>query len=470
MQGGGLESQRRSGDAPDGAHDLTNEDYAQTHQSLRESLTRNRQASTGQPGFDSAAASDGRRGAADATPSIDDHSFFSRDPFISNFQSALEEYLEERQSESIEDDTVEFSGRRGAETAPTATTGRRLRGAGQEAATEGRRLFEQFSVTDPGWIDSLIAMGITKFRGKHDFVPNLDHDHPIADRCRMLIMGDWGSGLERAQMVSSQMRQSLDQGKGANLQQHVVHLGDIYYSGWTREVKKRFLRYWPVREDEAGEITSWSANANHDMYSGGYGYYDTLLKEARFKNQSNKSGQGTSMFCMANSHWRILGLDTAWDDHGLKAPQPVWVKEQVSKAKQAGQKVMLLSHHQPFSAYENNDGAKDLVQALAPVLNQDPPLIDAWFWGHEHRCVVYGKHMGIRSPRCVGHGGVPVYQKHTAEDPFPPGVEWEFRGRFKDNGLQWAKFGFAVLDLDGPAICIRYVDESGNVGHEETIS
>ena len=271
-------------------------------------------------------------------------------------------------------------------------------------------------------------------------------------------------------MVSNQMRALLDQGKAANLQQHVVHLGDIYYSGWAREVKKRFLKHWPVEENDAGEITSWSANANHDMYSGGYGYYDTLLKDARFKNQCDKDGRGTSMFCMANNHWRILGLDTAWDDHGLKAPQPEWVKKQVSEAMLAGQKVMLLSHHQPFSAYEDNKDAKDLVNALAPVLNQDPPLIDAWFWGHEHRCLAYRQHMGIRFPRCVGHGGVPVYQLRAAGDPFPEGVEWAYRGRFKQNGLQWAKFGFALLELDGPSIRIRYVDEDGNSERDETIS
>lgn len=451
----GLESRRRGDEAPEGSHELSHRDYVEAHAAMEQSLAADEQKSSGQPGFDDITTA-GRPGAdsgsTDAAPPIDDLSFFSRDPVISNFQSALEAYLEDRQPDAID------AGRRGA--TASAVTERSLIGVDDG----GRRLLEQFSITDPRWIDSLIAMGITKFRGKHDFVPNLDHRHPIDDRCRMLMVGDWGSGLDRAQMVSDQMRTFLDHGKVDGLQQHVVHLGGVYYSGWEREVKKRFLKYWPIFQSEAGEITSWSANANHDMYSGGFGYYDTLLGDERFKNQ-----RGSSIFVMANSHWRILGLDTAWDDHGLKAPQPDWVKNQVAEAKQAGQKVMLLSHHQPFSAYEDNDGAEKLVDALAPVLNQDPPLIDAWFWGHEHRCVVYDTQMGIRFPSCVGHGGIPVYQKHDAGDPLPGGVKWEYRGRFKEGHVQWAKFGFAVLDLDGPSIRIRYVDEDGMIGRDEVI-
>jgi hypothetical protein len=25
------------------------------------------------------------------------------------------------------------------------------------------------------------------------------------------------------------------------------------------------------------------------------------------------------------------------------------------------------------------------------------PQIQAWFWGHEHRCVIMGEHMGIKA-------------------------------------------------------------------------
>ena len=188
VEGAGLENQRRDGEAPEGAERLTSDDYEEAHKALADSLTRNKQASTGQPGFDDAASDDDRRAgeAAAMAPSIDDHAFFSRDPVISNFQSALEEYLEERESEAIEGNTADASDdRRSVVVEPAAITERRISGADDDVETDGRRLFEKFSPTDPGWVDSLIAMGITKFRGKHDFVPNLDHVHPspIAAAC-----------------------------------------------------------------------------------------------------------------------------------------------------------------------------------------------------------------------------------------------------------------------------------------------
>jgi hypothetical protein len=58
------------------------------------------------------------------------------------------------------------------------------------------------------------------------------------------------------------------------------------------------------------------------MYSGGYAYFDFLLKDARFHRQ----GQ-CSFFRLYNRHWQLLGLDTSWDDNGLKDRQASWVSQ-----------------------------------------------------------------------------------------------------------------------------------------------
>jgi predicted esterase len=76
---------------------------------------------------------------------------------------------------------------------------------------------------------------------------------------------------------------------------------------------------------------------------------------------------------------------------------------------------------------------------------------------------------GVRFPRCLGNGGVPVLQTHAAEDPVPPPGAWEARG-YLDDGRHWARFGFAVLDLDGPRIDVRYLDETGDLVRAETIA
>ncbi len=131
------------------------------------------------------------------------------------------------------------------------------------------------------------------------------------------------------------------------------------------------------------------------MYSGGYGYYDTLLADLRFGRQAK-----SSFFRLYNKHWQILGLDTAYDENGLRDPQAKWVVETLGANQQ---KTMLLTHHQFFSAYENSqDVGVVLRRKLRPVLAAG--RIDAAVWGHEHRCLTYSSYENIRYPRLIGHG------------------------------------------------------------------
>jgi hypothetical protein len=126
---------------------------------------------------------------------------------------------------------------------------------------------------------------------------------------------------------------------------------------------------------------------------------------------------------------------------------------------------MLLSHHQPFSAYEH-DGP-ELKAKLGQAL--DARTVDVWFWGHEHRCVAYRPYEGVRHGRCIGHDGVPVYQWHDQSAALPQNVDYEFR-EYIDRGVEhWARFGFVVCDFDGPAIEVSYIDEDGAEHHHERL-
>jgi hypothetical protein len=100
--------------------------------------------------------------------------------------------------------------------------------------------------------------------------------------------------------------------------------------------------------------------------------------------------------------------------------------------------------------------------------------VRAWFWGHEHRCAFYAPHLGVEYARCIGHGGVPVYQFRTDNDPYKYPATYEFRDAFRTFPLspeRWALFGFAVLDLapDGNA-SVSYVNENGTVHKTEVFS
>ena len=108
-----------------------------------------------------------------------------------------------------------------------------------------------------------------------------------------------------------------------------------------------------------------------------------------------------------------------------------------------------------------------LGQKLGPVLDKGP--IDAWFWGHEHRFVIYEPTVHVRNARLVGHGGVPVYMTHKDDNTYVKPAVFEDR-RFIKSGLEhWAMFGFAILDFEGPEIHVSYVDETGTTIRTETI-
>jgi hypothetical protein len=438
---------------PAEAAELSPDDYQEALAHVRQSLGREIVESSGQPGFVPPPAE--RRG--EETPPLDDFSFFSRDPVISNLQTSLEYYFtsgpegrtsSERMTESPPEDERRGPG------ADVAVTARTLPGWQPRRTAEGRRLFEQFSITDIGWISAAVAMGVRLFRRRRKF-ENQPRTVRIADRSRVLLVGDWGTGIPRAAKVSAEMRKVIDDGIRENREQHVVHLGDVYYAGWRREYEERFLPYWPVKPEEADRIGSYCLNGNHDMYAGGHAYYDYLLKDPLF----SKQGQ-CSFFCLENRRWKIFGLDTAWDDNGLKDPQAEWLRRQIDRDRAT----MLLSHHQPFSAFEKTGDV--IPRKLEPVLSEG---IRAWFWGHEHRCVLYRPHMNIQYGRIVGHGGVPVYQTRKEGDPHPFPSEYEYRA-FLDAGIEhWALFGFAVLDFEDGRINVRYIDENGATHKQETL-
>ena len=74
-----------------------------------------------------------------------------------------------------------------------------------------------------------------------------------------------------------------------------MHLGDVYYSGTKKEVQQRFLDIWPK---DAGRRTI-AVNSNHEMYSGGFGYFDLALPAIGQKSRTislSRTRTGCSSF------------------------------------------------------------------------------------------------------------------------------------------------------------------------------
>jgi hypothetical protein len=194
------------------------------------------------------------------------------------------------------------------------------------------------------------------------------------------------------------------------------------------------------------------------MFTGGHGYFGCLDSDPRFAAQ-----KGYSYFALENDNWLVVGLDTAWeaegfkgDAGGLQEPQLEWLLRLRMYA--PGKRLLLLSHHQLFSLYENDSPL--LQQRIGPLLSTGP--VDAWFWGHEHRCAVYEPSHQVTYPVVMGHAGVPVPASKTAQ---PQGVRYEYRCKRTGGLMQsFAMMGFIVVDLDGKNATVRFVNEE-NVQH-----
>ncbi|MGE0451869.1 MAG: metallophosphoesterase, partial [Vicinamibacterales bacterium] len=177
---------------------------------------------------------------------------------------------------------------------------------------------------------------------------------------RVAMLADWGTGLYGAPVCAQSIERDP---RGFDA---LLHLGDIYYSGTQSEARTRFLDKWPKRAD----AVSRACNANHEMYTGGEGYFRVVLPA--FK-------QTSSCFALQNDHWLLVGLDTAYEDHDLAQDQAAWLQRLIDGA--GSRKVVLVSHHQPFSLLESQ-GPK-LVAKLGNLLGRR--RIFAWSWGHEQR-------------------------------------------------------------------------------------
>ncbi len=333
----------------------------------------------------------------------------------------------------------------------------------------------RFGPDDPNWVIDVAGAVLDRLaRGNHAF-NKLPAEYEIADNACVVIVGDWGTGLPRARRVAEHMAEEVAKALSEDREAHVIHLGDIYYSGEEREVRHHVLApgMWPVTAEQASEgVTSWSLNGNHDMYGGGFGYFETLLGDARFVKQSSPDGKPTSYFRLRSPSWDIVGLDTAWDPDVLSLgmvgvledPQAAYVRRVAGESER---KLMLLSHHQLLSVYDTEDLGPTLPEKLGPVLKDG--RVNAWLWGHEHRLMGFHPAGGVKNPRCIGHGGVPVLMTHTPEEAIEEPGAWQETDFSRYRGEHWGRMGFAVLDFAGPEIHVRYRDEEGHTPLEETI-
>jgi hypothetical protein len=302
--------------------------------------------------------------------------------------------------------------------------------------------------------------------------------HPIDDRVLISIAGDWGTGTDEAKTVAAAMQRSEPD--------FTIHLGDVYYVGDRNEVRENFLGektspYTPVRWP-MGTKGSFALNGNHEMYADGNGYWNMVLPRMGLRTHGHEwgNGQWASFFCLENTHWRVIGLDTGYNSTafdwgklpvlqrsrwlrkttGFKPqctiPEPLlaWLKSSVNPDGDT-RGLILLSHHGPHSGF--GDWYQRAAKQLATLIHR--PVL--WYWGHEHRLAIYDKfrvNEGIEAyGRCIGHGGMPV--ERGAPDILDCRcLAWDNRRYPSDEDVNVGYNGHANFSLNGPALHVAYYD------------
>jgi Calcineurin-like phosphoesterase len=309
------------------------------------------------------------------------------------------------------------------------------------------------------WVDRVDA---------HPFLWSTAPATVIGNSFRMAMVGDWGTGLYGAPVIAKNIAETAPYDL-------LLHLGDVYYSGTPQETKERFLQFWPF----SAAPMSRALNGNHEMYSGGNGYFDMILPRFR---------QPASYFALQNSNWILAGLDTAYVDHDMVPEQVTWLEQLVANRGQ--RKVVLFSHQQLFSRLDKQgDRLKPKLDTLLTGKK-----ITAWYWGHEHQCIVYDQHptWGLVA-RCLGNGGIPEPRNRNVRnakiektagsvtwrcleiDPQKPwapralvldGCNPYVTGREDDFGPH----GYMTLHFDGPTLKERVFLPDGTKIFENTIN
>jgi len=303
------------------------------------------------------------------------------------------------------------------------------RARGDTAAVTALENDVRFNVCDPDWV-SVIRNYVQYFGpdGKRAPIPYRRAAAigpitlPLKAGATVALIADWGTGTDVATDLLKQVAQQKPD--------VLIHLGDIYYSGTPQECDANFKNIVnSVLARDTQDVPVYTLSGNHDMYSGGAGYYsliDSLNDHARL--------QQASFFCLRNDDWQFIAMDTGLHDYNpftvtdvltfIEQDEEDWITERIAEF---SGKTILLSHHQLFSALSQIGPAQDggKLTAYNPMLLKSfnrfaqaaKQPIAAWFWGHEHNLSIYQPYLGLNRGRCIGHGAVPTFEVGPENTP-----------------------------------------------------
>jgi Calcineurin-like phosphoesterase len=332
--------------------------------------------------------------------------------------------------------------------------------------------FNKYGACDlGGWIPVFLKIVAEKvhLQKKSEF-PYVDPNDPSAlastlpDHCKIILVADWGANNDHAANIRDLIKKEVAE---TSEPVYLIHLGDIYYSGMRSECLT-FLRNWPLR-NENGPLKgrSFSLNGNHEMYSGGDGYFNIVLPQL---------GQKASYFVLRSPKWDFYGLDTAYVPACFHSPadsrldaQWLWLKKQMDGA--ADRKHVFFTHYQPCSANlpEHQEG-RVLREQIAELQTGGIRPVEGWFFGHQHKCYIYEDTRLPYRARLIGNGAFPhdiqrekFPDNDEAGKPLMAFAQLNYRGY--PGGLAYS--GYVSIDVTNDLLSVRYIDEDGGLFHQE---
>ena len=332
---------------------------------------------------------------------------------------------------------------------------------GPEGEILGTGKYQQL---DPRWELMAGTIWLENLLHKHPFPTGMPTPKPMPEegKVRIALAGDFGTGnFGAGDSPSTKISKIM-----ASLQPHfTVHLGDVYYAGTADEEADYLLKYWPP-----GLLGSFTLNSNHEMYPGGRPYFDKAVGGPLFK----QSQAPFSFFALENSHWVVVGLDSAYNAGELDLYMNGSLgnnNDQVSflrKLAQKGKKVIVLTHHNGFNlgGFDPGKPLKLFTEVMEAFRGVAPPAY--WYWGHIHAGAVYKplKEFNGMLCRCAGHAALPWGLSSELQEGHKPGgqVEWfeDMNAGDPDDKLRVFN-GCVLLELDGDNLLETFYDEKGRI-------
>ena len=307
------------------------------------------------------------------------------------------------------------------------------------------------------WKASLGPVPYVRYSSLNDFVI------PLPDKPDLVIgvIADWGTGLDDAKwLLSEVMKKTPDV---------LIHVGDVYYAGTADAFRNNFL---DLINAAAPNIPVYTLSGNHDMYAGGDPFY-WVLTQLNATPALKPYQQEASYFCLRSANWQILAMDTGLHDCDpctvttnvtfLDPKEADWHVDKLSNA--GGRQTILLSHHQPFTAFGDGIGQGPSGKPLAynpklySVFGSFLSNIALWLWGHEHNFEFFNAYLGLKKGRCVGASAIPCFE---AQKPYGLIQDPDLQGQsalptlapgmmeLSVNSHGWYFHNYAILTLRSP--------------------